>query len=122
MRHSLTTAKSNEEVLSIYDDGKVVWHPDAEARLNDDAEWVGEKIIFRMIIRALWEKRGTPSEELTREIMAQLKWYRDEAEAISKNLKDTRTGSVMASVQVLGLDGGGRADRAFIMFLKEQSH
>lgn len=39
-------------------------------------------------------------------------WYRDEAKAITSNLKQKRTNAVTASMEVLALDDGARADAA----------
>lgn len=51
--------------------------------------------------------------EKIRRLTEALEWYRDEARAIANNSKDkTRTDALMASVHVLSLDGGRRADEA----------
>ena len=54
------------------------------------------------------EKRDREIKHLREAII----WYRDEAAALAENLPLKRTNGVMASVQVLALDGGKRADAA----------
>jgi hypothetical protein len=121
MWYNLIAAKSDKKILSVHDDGRVIWHPYAEDVLNDDEEWVGESLIYRLVLKALWTKRDSPSSELTREITQQLKWYRDEAEAIHKNLTENKMEAVMASVQVLSIDGGWRGATSLMNLATERN-
>ena len=65
---------------------------DALKKANDQAEH----------FERLWYLRGDA-----------LEWYRDEAKALAKNLEGgAHTNAVLASVTVLALDAGRRADTA----------
>ncbi len=55
--------------------------------------------------------RATAMAAENNEMREELRWYGDEANAIARNVMAKNTSAMMASMQVLALDGGKRAAR-----------
>lgn len=78
---------------------------EAEAMMRVASHWLEANApdLLRGLLRVT--KMAAENEAMRED----LRWYGDEANAIARNCLDKNTGAMMASMQVLALDGGKRA-------------
>ena len=78
---------------------------EADAMMRVASHWLEQNApdLLRGMLRA------TKSAAEAEQMRLELQWYGDEANAIARNVLAKNTSAMMASMQVLAMDGGKRA-------------